>query len=279
MSENEFRADPGSRSSRKCPESPGFAAVLIYYGYRYYDSVTGRWPSRDPIGERGGLNLYGFVNNNSIKYVDIRGNVKFDPSDNYSPGLEPVNGGVHSDYSTNDRDRIHVSIGARGECFNGSYGYCNGELEIILYVGIWVGDTKEADATEIITNSNGGNVFLDTSGGKAPGKPFGAPERLGGGYRRSIEVVVGSIDCCGGGDSGEAQIQATRGFSGMGITLSPIQNFITVKWAIDIVECGSISNASVTATSNPVIDPDPTLLPRPPGYQIDPGASDPNKPW
>ena len=36
---------------------------LYYYGYRYYDPVTGRWPSRDPIGEKGGVNLYGFVGN------------------------------------------------------------------------------------------------------------------------------------------------------------------------------------------------------------------------
>jgi len=27
---------------------------LYYYGYRYYDPATGRWPSRDPIGEMGG---------------------------------------------------------------------------------------------------------------------------------------------------------------------------------------------------------------------------------
>jgi RHS repeat-associated protein len=27
---------------------------LLYYGYRFYDPVTGRWPSRDPIGDRGG---------------------------------------------------------------------------------------------------------------------------------------------------------------------------------------------------------------------------------
>jgi hypothetical protein len=27
-----------------------------YYGYRYYDPETGRWPSRDPIGEPGGIN-------------------------------------------------------------------------------------------------------------------------------------------------------------------------------------------------------------------------------
>jgi RHS repeat-associated protein len=35
---------------------------LLYYGYRYYNASTGRWPSRDPIGERGGKNLYGFQN-------------------------------------------------------------------------------------------------------------------------------------------------------------------------------------------------------------------------
>jgi RHS repeat-associated protein len=43
------------------------------YGYRYYNPTTGRWPSRDPIGEEGGLNLYGFVGNGGIKYFDILG--------------------------------------------------------------------------------------------------------------------------------------------------------------------------------------------------------------
>jgi RHS repeat-associated protein len=46
---------------------------LLYYGFRYYDPVTGRWPNRDPIEENGGLNLYGFVLNNSIDYFDIHG--------------------------------------------------------------------------------------------------------------------------------------------------------------------------------------------------------------
>jgi len=46
---------------------------LYYYGYRFYDPVTGRWPSRDPIGERGGLNLYGFVGNNGISSLDVLG--------------------------------------------------------------------------------------------------------------------------------------------------------------------------------------------------------------
>lgn len=34
---------------------------LYYYGYRYFEPVTGTWLSRDPLGESGGLNLYGFV--------------------------------------------------------------------------------------------------------------------------------------------------------------------------------------------------------------------------
>jgi RHS repeat-associated protein len=46
---------------------------LYYYGYRFYDPVTGRWPSRDTIEEDGGLNLYGFVGNNGIGMVDCLG--------------------------------------------------------------------------------------------------------------------------------------------------------------------------------------------------------------
>ena len=48
-------------------------AGLSYYGYRYYDPETGRWLSRDPLGERGGLNLYGFVNNNAVNRWDYLG--------------------------------------------------------------------------------------------------------------------------------------------------------------------------------------------------------------
>jgi len=46
---------------------------LYYYGYRYYDPATGRWPSRDPIEEEGGINLYGFVGNDGIHQWDALG--------------------------------------------------------------------------------------------------------------------------------------------------------------------------------------------------------------
>jgi RHS repeat-associated protein len=43
---------------------------LNYYCYRFYDPNNGRWPSRDPIEERGGLNLYGMVGNNGVNTLD-----------------------------------------------------------------------------------------------------------------------------------------------------------------------------------------------------------------
>jgi len=46
------------------------ATGLSYFGKRFYSPSAGRWTTRDPIGERGGLNLYGFVGNNPINYID-----------------------------------------------------------------------------------------------------------------------------------------------------------------------------------------------------------------
>lgn len=54
-------------------ESLSNSASLVDYGYRWYDPVTGRWPSRDPIGERGGVNLYGFLGNDGVNRWDILG--------------------------------------------------------------------------------------------------------------------------------------------------------------------------------------------------------------
>jgi RHS repeat-associated protein len=54
-------------------ENPGPGMCVSFYGYRWYDPLTGRWPSRDPIEERGGLNLYGFVENNTLNQWDLLG--------------------------------------------------------------------------------------------------------------------------------------------------------------------------------------------------------------
>ncbi len=46
---------------------------MVYYGYRYYLPEVGRWLNRDPIGEAGGVNLYGFVLNSPSDYTDYLG--------------------------------------------------------------------------------------------------------------------------------------------------------------------------------------------------------------
>lgn len=48
---------------------------LVYYGYRYYNLTTGRWIGRDPLAEKGGFNLYNFVDGNPINKVDMDGRV------------------------------------------------------------------------------------------------------------------------------------------------------------------------------------------------------------
>ena len=46
---------------------------LVYYGYRYYAPAVGRWVSRDPAEELGGLGLYVFAHNSATIRVDLFG--------------------------------------------------------------------------------------------------------------------------------------------------------------------------------------------------------------
>jgi len=46
---------------------------LYYYGFRYYDPATGRWLNRDPLQERGGINMYAFVQNYVTDAYDYLG--------------------------------------------------------------------------------------------------------------------------------------------------------------------------------------------------------------
>ena len=71
------RPGNASRSRSLRPQKPSKLAEnavhVADYLYRYYDPLTGRWPSRDPIEEEGGVNLYGFVGNDGINHMDFLG--------------------------------------------------------------------------------------------------------------------------------------------------------------------------------------------------------------
>ena len=43
---------------------------LYLYKHRPYSTILPGWPNRDPIQERGGINLYRYVHNNPLRFVD-----------------------------------------------------------------------------------------------------------------------------------------------------------------------------------------------------------------
>ena len=50
---------------------------LYYYGKRFYSPILRRWLGRDPLQERGGLNLLLFCNNSPLSQFDIQGELSY----------------------------------------------------------------------------------------------------------------------------------------------------------------------------------------------------------
>jgi RHS repeat-associated protein len=75
----EAKSRPANRLSGQWPRRENghdydeTASGMFFYGFRYYDATTGRWLSRDPIGERGGLNIYGMLGNDAVNQWDLLG--------------------------------------------------------------------------------------------------------------------------------------------------------------------------------------------------------------
>ena len=63
----------GDRRARKPLENRRSRPGVRVYQYRHYDPKTGRWMSRDPIEELGGINLYGFAYNSPNDNQDVFG--------------------------------------------------------------------------------------------------------------------------------------------------------------------------------------------------------------
>ena len=152
--ENEWRF-----STKPQEEQTGW----YYYGFRYYDPETGRWPSRDPIEENGGVNLYRVVGNNPIINYDVMGmfgevgaGVELGAGGQlYIPG-----GQVSFSLMLTSRCRICVSAGVQFGAGLGVGGYaglggtvayhsvsldgCVGELGVTAFAGAGPGGSGNA---------------------------------------------------------------------------------------------------------------------------------------
>jgi RHS repeat-associated protein len=68
---------------------------LVYYGNRYYSPNLGRFINRDPVEESGGINLYGFVQNEPVDRWDVLGNADDKNSPNPPETLEEAMARMH----------------------------------------------------------------------------------------------------------------------------------------------------------------------------------------
>ena len=79
---------------------------LIYYGFRYYSPKIGRWASWDPIGEHGGINLYGFIGNTAINASDLLGLVTV-----YETHVQAVQDPFYPPVNSDDYCGIDIGLG------------------------------------------------------------------------------------------------------------------------------------------------------------------------
>ena len=69
---------------------------LYLLGFRYYDAATGHFLTRDPIGIEGGINLYSYAEQNTLKSIDPTGTISLfgidfdDPNPPYDPTSESL---------------------------------------------------------------------------------------------------------------------------------------------------------------------------------------------
>lgn len=159
----------------------------------HYDPNIGRWLNRDPIMEEGGVNLYGFVDNDGLNSTDYLG------LDFIAAGSRPLSGPLGR-LGGNGRPANHASL---------EYFDENGSSKAVL-------NQEFTTPPEGATRKNTIELLQFPDPGIPGQKPYGwlkegwgdAPGRNGRRFRRWIETV---------------------GISGISFELGSAQRFIVVK--------------------------------------------------
>jgi RHS repeat-associated protein len=165
------------------------ASGVRYYGYRYYDPVTGRWPSRDPIGEEGGINLYGMVGNDSVNYIDVLGLAELVEDHKYPLTNKNSLVDQHRGYKVRIHHKVEKGKGYIQVMYNVEYRKgCEGtetsHLSIIF--DVWNTDTMAGliyknGATyinDLYQNNGGGSIRVERKDEADGGRPYTVREEL-----------------------------------------------------------------------------------------------------
>jgi RHS repeat-associated protein len=171
---------------------------LVFTLYRAYDPVTGRWLSRDPIGEEGGINLYGYVGNNPVNLVDPDGQL----------AIGAVVGGVAGAVSAGMSSANHggslgqiLGSAAIGGAFGAIVGMVDpsegvGTMAAIGAIGGMAGSMVGQQLTNPDCEMNWGEVVGSGVGGAAAGVAgagFATAAAAAGGSTTVAEIMSGIV--------------------------------------------------------------------------------------
>lgn len=135
------------------------ATGLYYYRGRYYSPTLHRFISEDPIGFLGGVNLYGYVGNNPISYVDPYGLDKGNPGDRPGEDADPI--GLRKFVDAGKKNLQNVVEGAALEGLGPAIGAITkfGGNSGRKLLEEWLEPN-----TRVITNNAGDKIFLSEDG-------------------------------------------------------------------------------------------------------------------
>jgi RHS repeat-associated protein len=132
---------------------------LVFTLYRAYDPATGRWQSRDPIGESGGINLYGYVGNDPVSLIDPLGLNPGDFINDASGDPNPFH--IHDEAMDLEKKHMPSGHGAHG----GGFAHCVANCLMKRRIGapaafiirkLW--DKDETCPSDIAANKKGADM-------------------------------------------------------------------------------------------------------------------------
>lgn len=206
---------------------------LVYYGLRYYSPSLGRFINRDPIGEKGGFNLYGFCGNNGVNAWDYLGLdviIYIPKGDGYTGGslhLEPM---VISAEKNNALERYAMQVQAG---INSMYGLINtmGPITpVISYGNSGRGIGSSSNISSAVSAPVGPSKVPDigTPGvdgvGSEPGNGVDPSTAL---QQPAIVVGPNSTGAAAGGSGGSALGNLLRNVPFLGGTLGAVGDVVS----------------------------------------------------